>query len=201
MSATAKEVMKKIDHIVQKRICPKWIESFLGKTFFEKCPSHNLGKNELNRYCITCDESFCRHCITYGYHKGHDILPINRYTYQNAVPLNEMEVHIDCQNIQVYKCNSKPVLCLNTIRHSDSGLLADGKGKCHVCERKLTNLDRFQFCSIACKIKYVNIYFSVQIQAVTEPIHFLALLDVEEPINPSKRKRSRKGVPTRAPFF
>ncbi|GFP87470.1 hypothetical protein PHJA_000890700, partial [Phtheirospermum japonicum] len=157
---------------------PNWVNSFLEKAFFEKCLSHDLQKNELNRYCITCDASICKYCITCGGHKNHSILTIYRHVYQNVVPLTEMEIHIDCDIIQPYKCNKKWVVSLNPLPHNGSGSLIEGDGACNVCKRKLTDPDRFRFCSIKCK------------DAADQ-----------QPENPSKRKRSRKGVPHRAPFF
>ncbi|GFQ02467.1 hypothetical protein PHJA_002390700, partial [Phtheirospermum japonicum] len=162
------------------RIIPNWVNNFLEKAFFEKCPSHDLQKNELNRYCITCDASICKYCITCGGHKNHNILTIYRHVYQNVVPLTEMEIHIDCDIIQPYKCNKKWVVSLNPLPHNGSGSLIEGDGACNVCKRKLTDPDRFRFCSIKCKLSDAA---------------------DQQPENPPKRKRSRKGVPHRAPFF
>lgn len=82
---------------------PNWVEySFLAKPFFEKCERHDdMVKSELNRYCISCDESVCRYCIVTGPHHDHNILTIYRHVYQNVVPLSQMENHMDCHRIQV----------------------------------------------------------------------------------------------------
>ncbi|GFP87481.1 hypothetical protein PHJA_000891800 [Phtheirospermum japonicum] len=138
--------------MIRSSISPKWVESFLQKPFFERCTNHEFQKNELNRYCITCDASLCKYCIIHDSHTGHSILTINRYTYQNVVPLSEMEVYIDCEKIQPYKCNKKAVVSLNPLAHNGSDLPVKGRGNCYVCKRKLADGGRFLFCSIACKV-------------------------------------------------
>ncbi|GER41984.1 PLATZ transcription factor family protein [Striga asiatica] len=168
MSSTSKEVMQKVDSIIQSRSFPNWVDNFLEKTFFEKCLSHDLQKNEHNS------------------HKSHEILTIYRHVYQNVVPLSEMETHMDCQTIQPYKCNKKWVVSLTPLPHNGSGSLIEGDGACNVCKRKLTDSDRFRFCSISCKVQAISGVLGV---------------GTSQAENPSKRKRSRKGVPHRAPFF
>lgn len=82
---------------------PEWVVWFLeNKSFFEKCGNHHdLQKSEVNsRYCISCNASICRYCVTTGHH-DHKILTIYRHVYQNVVPLSQMDTHIDCDTIQV----------------------------------------------------------------------------------------------------
>ncbi|KAL3640564.1 hypothetical protein CASFOL_015532 [Castilleja foliolosa] len=198
MSTTSNEIMQKVDNIIQSRIIPKWVNNLLEKAFFEKCPNHDLQKNELNRYCISCDASICKYCITSDVHKKHKILTIYRHVYQNVVPLTEMEIHIDCDIIQPYKCNKKWVVSLNPLPHNGSGSLIEGDGACNVCKRKLTDPDRFRFCSIACKVQAVSGTVIIQLP---EQQHVRGDAADQQLENPSKRKRSRKGVPYRAPFF
>ncbi|KAH6797324.1 hypothetical protein C2S52_021878, partial [Perilla frutescens var. hirtella] len=152
-SSSSEVVMQQAEGVTEEsEKFPKWVDSFLGKVFFEKCMRHDeMQKNELNRYCISCDASICRFCIISGPHFDHKILTIYRHVYQNVVPLSEMENHIHCQKIQPYKCNKKWVVSLTPLPHNGSGSLIEGDGACHVCKRKLTDPDRFRFCSIACK--------------------------------------------------
>ncbi|KAK6117913.1 hypothetical protein DH2020_048318 [Rehmannia glutinosa] len=201
MSTTSNEVMQKVDSVFQSQSFPKWVGSFLEKAFFEKCPSHDLQKNELNRYCITCDASICRYCITSGCHNNHKILIIYRYIYQNVVPLKEMAIHIDCDKIQPYKSNKKQVVSLTPLRHSGSGSLIECAATCNSCKRKLTDPDRFRFCSIACKDEVVQPNQSKCEGAFQHTEGTSQQKDKIEQPNPSRRKRSRKGVPHRAPFF
>ncbi|GFP96013.1 hypothetical protein PHJA_001745400 [Phtheirospermum japonicum] len=120
--------------------------------FFEKCLSHDLLKNELNRFCITCEASICKHCVKDSGHKDHKLLTIYRHVYQNAVPISEMEIHIDCDNIQSYKCNKMWVVSLNPLPHKGSGIHIEDDESCYVCKRKLIDPERFRFCSITCKV-------------------------------------------------
>ncbi|KAL1566330.1 hypothetical protein AAHA92_01952 [Salvia divinorum] len=168
---------------------PNWVDSFLGKIFFERCVCHNMQKNELNRYCINCDAPICRFCIITGNHFNHSVLTIYRHVYQNVVPLSEMENHIECGKIQPYKCNKKWVVSLTPLPHNGSGSLIEGDGACYLCKRKLTDPDRYRFCSIACK---------VQSDVGNGMVDFyMRKGEVEQKPN---RKRGRKGVPHRAPF-
>ncbi|GFQ00226.1 hypothetical protein PHJA_002166600, partial [Phtheirospermum japonicum] len=119
---------------------------------FEKCTSHDLPKNELSRFCITCEASICRYCVTNSGHKDQKVLTVYRHVYQNAVPISEIDIHIDCDDIHSYKCNKKWVVSLNPLPHNGSGLHIEGDGAFYVWKRKLIDPDRFRFCSITCKV-------------------------------------------------
>ncbi|GFP96009.1 hypothetical protein PHJA_001745000, partial [Phtheirospermum japonicum] len=121
--------------LIRIRIIPKWIDSYLQNIFFEKCPSHDLSKIELNRFCITCEASIRKHCFISSGHKDYKVLIIYRHIYQNVFPFSEMEIHIDCDNIQSYKCNKMWVMSLNQLLHNGSNLLIEGDGATYVCKR------------------------------------------------------------------
>ncbi|XP_041998296.1 uncharacterized protein LOC121748136 [Salvia splendens] len=130
------------------------------------------------------------YCIISGEHCNHSILTIYRHVYQNVVPLCEMQFYIDCDKIQPYKCNKKWVVSLTPLPHNGSGLLIEGDGACYLCKRKLTDPDRFRFCSIACKVQ------SDIGEGMVEPY-----VRKPEVVQKPNRKRGRKGVPHRAPFL
>ncbi|KAK4437134.1 hypothetical protein Salat_0047300 [Sesamum alatum] len=179
---------------------PKWLDQFLEKTFFRKCSAHHLRKNDLNRYCITCNASACKHCIATGVHIEHKVLTIYRHVYQDVVPLNQMENHLDCSKIQTYKCNKKWVISLTPLPHTGSGLLIEGDGACKVCKRKLTERsDRFCFCSIACKFQAISRRNRIQFRLRAKKTSQTKVAVYQQAsTSESKRKRSRKGVPRRA---
>ncbi|PIM99775.1 hypothetical protein CDL12_27725 [Handroanthus impetiginosus] len=211
MSTASKKVMEQIDRVVpQHGVFPKWVGGLLEKTFFDKCPTHDLQKNELNRYCISCDASTCRYCVKDGNHDDHKILTIYRHIYQDVVHLNEIEKHIDCEKIQPYKCNKKWVLSLTPLPHNGSGSLIEGDGACCVCRRKLTDPERFRFCSIACKVEAILVRMGSihppapgvgTSESKVEVEQIEKKEEVEQTKNKKGRKRSRKGVPRRAPLF
>ncbi|KAG8379078.1 hypothetical protein BUALT_Bualt07G0050800 [Buddleja alternifolia] len=209
-------VMQQDDNAIQRNDMTHWLEKFFNMTFFSKCSVHQyLQKNELKRYCITCDVSACIHCISSKLHDGHDILTIYRHVYQEAVPLSQLENHIDCSKIQTYKCNQNWVISLKPLPHTGSGALIQGDGACRVCKRKLTKPnDEFWFCSIACKFQPISRRrnraqigsqaTSSQTRAVATQDHVstsqmgVAAVEAQASTSQVERKRSRKGVPRRA---
>ncbi|KAG8379201.1 hypothetical protein BUALT_Bualt07G0064000 [Buddleja alternifolia] len=142
------------------------------------------------------------YCIVFGQHDEHKILTIYRHVYQDVVPLNEMENHINCEKIQPYKCNKKWVVSLTPLPHNGSGSLIEGDGACNVCKRKLTDPDRFRFCSIACKVQAISERGGVIQRPPGSGVGTSQTRDqVEQQKSLTGRKHTRKGVPHRAPLF
>ena len=52
-------------------VVPPWVIVMYNTMFFSKCVSHpNAKKNELDRFCIDCLQSFCSHCFSaHAFHK------------------------------------------------------------------------------------------------------------------------------------
>ncbi|XAR58127.1 hypothetical protein NMG60_11026522 [Bertholletia excelsa] len=119
-------------------------------TFFGSCEIHEISKNELKKYCIDCKISACVHCIDAGWHAEHKVLKIYRHVYKDVVPLNQMENHIDCSNIQAYKCNKQLVISLNPLPHSGSQI--SGEMACETCKRRLLDPYANRYCCISCKV-------------------------------------------------
>ncbi|KAM3301480.1 protein RGF1 INDUCIBLE TRANSCRIPTION FACTOR 1 [Capsicum chacoense] len=163
---------------------PPWLGSFLKRTFFGSCMVHaELQKNDLNKYCITCDLDLCRYCISTNKHNDHELLKIYRHVYKDVVPLEEMENHVDCAKIQPYKCNKKWVIALNPLPHCGSGSLIAGDPTCYTCKRRLNDPGQFRFCCIACQVEVVCRKNEISLGTIE-----------------MKHKRKRKGIPHRAPF-
>ncbi|KAL2515822.1 uncharacterized protein Fot_29808 [Forsythia ovata] len=71
----------------------------------------------------------------------------------------------------------------------------EGDEACELCKRKLSDPDRYRFCSLACKMQAscekknrVKPHVATRIKAKGKN-------EVEETAKPNMRKRSRKGVP------
>ncbi|XVE91958.1 hypothetical protein REPUB_Repub01dG0056200 [Reevesia pubescens] len=46
-------------------VVPPWVIVMYNTIFFGNCVSHpNAKKNELDRFCIDCLQSFCSHCLS-----------------------------------------------------------------------------------------------------------------------------------------
>ncbi|KAI5660630.1 hypothetical protein M9H77_19953 [Catharanthus roseus] len=176
------------------QIIPAWLEVFLKKTFFGACSDHKLQKNELNMYCLTI-----------GLHNNHKLLKIYRHVYQDVVPLKAMEEHIDCSNIQPYKCNKKWIVAMNPLPHCNSGAHIDRDLSCFVCQRKLMDPARHRYCCIACKLSSQELVEALTRERKGLDSFFSAIdtLTAESETTiakENKRKRRRKGIPIRAPL-
>ncbi|KAJ1422757.1 B-box-type zinc finger [Sesbania bispinosa] len=91
------------------KVCePKWLEDFMRKTYFDTCTTHRLHRNELSQYCINCNLAVCKHCSSPETHHQHQILKIYRYSSKEVVPLDAIQKHIDCSQIQVEAVLRKP---------------------------------------------------------------------------------------------
>ncbi|XP_074280996.1 uncharacterized protein LOC141605956 [Silene latifolia] len=134
-----------------RKLDPEWLERFLKRTFFDPCSEHFSRRNELNKYCIDCDKALCQHCLSVDPHEDHRLLKIYRHVYKDVVPLDEIERHIDCSQIQPYRCNKQLVIAATPLPHS--GTKHDDEETCQTCHRKLMKYDLFSYCSISCKVE------------------------------------------------
>ncbi|XP_057442016.1 uncharacterized protein At3g50808-like [Lotus japonicus] len=131
-----------------------------------------------------------------------------------------MEKHIDCSEIQPYKCNKRLVISLCPLPHT--GRSSNDEASCNTCSRRLTEPYLYRYCSISCKAIAVSKkpddsippFMSIKEEEASEPPNLLEVKKEEtsEPSHlpeekkeefpePSMRKRKRKGIPHRAPFF
>ncbi|XP_074276558.1 uncharacterized protein LOC141600265 [Silene latifolia] len=143
------------DHSSQsedRKLEPEWLEKFFKRTFFEPCSVHPIRRNELNKYCIDCDASLCQYCVALAPHEDHRLLKIYRHVYKDVVPLDEIEQHIDCSQIQPYRCNKQLVIALTPLPHSGSKT-SDDEATCQICKRKLIEFNIYNYCSISCKVE------------------------------------------------
>ncbi|KAK9683606.1 hypothetical protein RND81_10G152500 [Saponaria officinalis] len=135
-----------------RKLEPEWLENFFKRTFFLPCSEHTVRRNELNKYCIDCDASLCQFCVSVASHDDHRLLKIYRHVYKDVVPLDEIEQHVDCSEIQPYRCNKQLVIALTPLPHSGSKT-SDDEATCLICKRKLIEYDIYSYCSIACKVE------------------------------------------------
>lgn len=175
---------------------PEWLERFLKRTFFDPCPKHPIRRNELNKYCIDCDASLCQYCLSLASHEDHRLLKIYRHVYKDVVPLDEIERHVDCSEIQPYRCNRQLVIALSPLPHA--GTRTNEEVTCQTCKRKLIEYDIYSYCSISCKVEAFAKTKDEPAPPPPPPVEPEEKMD-EEP--KSKRTRRRKGIPRRAPFF
>ncbi|MED6155019.1 hypothetical protein PIB30_001701 [Stylosanthes scabra] len=198
---------------------PRWLDAFLEKKFFEPCEDHSRRKNELNKYCIDCDQAVCEHCVLSGPHDKHIILKLYRHIYKDVVSIGTMDKYIDCSEIQRYKSNKRLVISLNPLPHSGSA--PNNEASCNTCSRKLNEPNQYRYCSISCKVKAISPEPIDLVPAIIPDQNQKATQEKQEnpsqegqeiptqerpeekaePEVPRPRKRRRKGTPHRAPFF
>ncbi|XP_010278728.1 PREDICTED: uncharacterized protein LOC104612807 [Nelumbo nucifera] len=133
-----------------KKKKPEWLELLLKSKFFGPCFDHqDLKKNEMNVYCVNCNQCVCQHCLSSSAHYLHVLLQIRRYVYNDVVRLHDMQKHLDCSKVQPYTINGAKVVFLNPRPQSKPSKSTSGVS-CLACERGLTEPNCF--CSIACKV-------------------------------------------------
>ncbi|XP_060182584.1 uncharacterized protein LOC132612305 [Lycium barbarum] len=127
-------------------IVPRWLEVLLALKFFNACSIHELEKrNEENVFCLDCCVGLCIHCMPS--HKGHKILQIRRYVYQDVLCLKDANKLLDCSFVQSYTTNSSKVVFLH--QRPRSSQFKGSNYNCIPCHRSLQHPNIF--CSNSCK--------------------------------------------------
>ncbi|XP_010926085.1 protein RGF1 INDUCIBLE TRANSCRIPTION FACTOR 1 [Elaeis guineensis] len=139
----------------RERRKPSWLEPLLNTKFFGLCDAHkDLRKSEENTYCIDCNRCMCPHCLAFSsVHRGHRLLQIRRYVYQDVIRITDMQKLIDCSKVQPYTVNSAKVLLLNPRKNCKATRMHPGGANCRICGWALTEPNRY--CSLACKVSKV----------------------------------------------
>ncbi|XP_031271635.1 uncharacterized protein LOC116130025 [Pistacia vera] len=166
-------------------VVPQWIIVMYNKEFFGNCMAHpNTKKNEVDRFCIDCLSSLCCHCLPF--HTRHRYVKIRRYVYNDVINRHDLSKLFNCSGIQTYHTNKTKVLFLkqrNPHQQQQPQQINSKDYGCIICDRNLQ--DNSLYCSIACKVNE------------DEDKEYLT------PPSPKrqKQKRSRKGIPLRAPML
>ncbi|XP_043694545.1 protein RGF1 INDUCIBLE TRANSCRIPTION FACTOR 1-like [Telopea speciosissima] len=204
-----------------KNKLPEWIDSFITSKFYDSCVIHHeLRKNEMNIFCINCNECFCQHCIASSTHELHEQLQIRKYVYNNVVRVDVMQKYMDISGVQTYLSNNAKVIFVHPRPQLKTGTTHSSTA-CEVCYRFVQEDNRF--CSIACKVSEV-----AQKERDKSPSPPLIQLPISEnevamkenqdaeyvpkssdqqqiesssALKPTKRSHKRKGISRRSPLF
>ncbi|KAF6168584.1 hypothetical protein GIB67_005196 [Kingdonia uniflora] len=208
-----------------------WLKGLLSAKFYKPCKDHSgLKKNEGNMFCIDCNRCVCHNCLTCSsLHSGHKSFPIRRYVYHNVVRVPDILKHLDCSDVQAYKSNNSKVIFLKAREYSNTPK-PDTGASCVVCNRVLTRPYRYcsitcKFPISACElmgestttlletldsssdcekengIEDLKETLESRSSHVCEKQNLNERDEEESSVEMNKRKRRRKGVPHRAPFF
>ncbi|XP_059309573.1 protein RGF1 INDUCIBLE TRANSCRIPTION FACTOR 1-like [Lycium ferocissimum] len=147
-------------------IVPRWLEVLLALKFFNACSIHELERrNEENVFCLDCCVGLCIHCMPS--HRGHKILQIRRYVYQDVLCLKDANKLLDCSFVQSYTTNSAKVVFLH--QRPLSSQFKGSNYNCILCHRSLQRPNIF--CSISCKVQHMvscsNVNLIIKYQKVT----------------------------------
>ncbi|KAF7089314.1 hypothetical protein CFC21_092311 [Triticum aestivum] len=201
---------------------PAWLGPLLGAEFYKPCATHPYQvKNECNHYCLDCagvdDAICCTQCVSA--HRNHHIVQIRKSSYHEVIQLAELKAVADVSQVQTYVINYDRVVFLNRRPQApQDGVKCIGPaGACLECGWGLVDTN-FLFCSLSCKLDGMvsdpNITFIVDPRRNREDPGLETEEDDEDegddglpgssnrpPGWISYRRRPRKGIPERAPFY
>ncbi|KAG2724639.1 hypothetical protein I3760_01G028100 [Carya illinoinensis] len=186
---------------------PRWLISILDANFHNPCKEHK--DKEYTLFCLDCDgQVLCKSCKTqWSMHADHVVLQVYKASHQTVLRIEDIGLLFEISDIHPYSINSYPIVFLYSRNKNQMQVMRANAA--HKCEAKsmmdLTNADGctrtevliistltanggvLQFCPKTSREENIT------------PINVEPPIDVEPP--KSFRKRSRKGIPKRAPFF
>ncbi|XP_011087027.1 uncharacterized protein At3g50808 [Sesamum indicum] len=121
--------------------------------------------------------------------------------WRAAIDIQEIRKYIDVSGIQLYKINGKDIVFLNPNSDGSQDHHVHDP-KCQICRRRIKE-SNYLFCSIACK-NYKSVEYKMEIgeqQPMRKRKRKSTAGEGECSSARSMRKRSRKGIPRRAPFW
>ncbi|XP_023537392.1 uncharacterized protein LOC111798456 isoform X2 [Cucurbita pepo subsp. pepo] len=148
------------------------LDTLLNTKFFTPCNLHP--SLQTYKFCIDCSVSFCTNCTVHNHHRQ---VRIWRYSYHDVVRVQDMKYHFCCAGIQV-SVNSK-------FKEQSIGTI------------------------IYPSPESINLSFKEKSSPETEAWELESTISVAESTEETQatssssrpRKRRRKGIPCRCPFF
>ncbi|KAL2551230.1 PLATZ transcription factor family protein [Forsythia ovata] len=206
----------------KKLMVPRWLEPLLKIKFYYEGPCQLHRKKYYETFfCYECmGKPLCEICWSSSeeHRLGHPLLKVYRASKRAALLISDISKFLDISDIQPFVINNSQILYLNSDVKKENH--RPNKGHyCDTCFRQIKN-PKYKLCSIGCKIKsnknnielYDEKYNSKKRKKILDssrdvPLTLRASNEVEiRENNPSEeakceRKRSRKGIPLRSPFF
>ncbi|KAL2453537.1 PLATZ transcription factor family protein [Abeliophyllum distichum] len=212
---------KKIVVMEEKKLMvPRWLKPLLKIKFYSTGPCQSHGKKYYETFfCYQCmGKPLCEICWndSQEHRLGHPLLKVYRASRRAALLISDISKFLDISDIQPFIINRAQILYLNS--DVDKENHRPNKGHyCDICFRQIKN-PKYKLCSIGCKIKsnkhnielYDEKYNTKKRKIFLDSSRDVPLRASNEvglkENNPSEeakceRKRSRKGIPLRAPFF
>uniref|UniRef100_A0A7N0USU3 PLATZ transcription factor family protein n=1 Tax=Kalanchoe fedtschenkoi TaxID=63787 RepID=A0A7N0USU3_KALFE len=197
---------------------PQWLEDFLAKPYSKPCllQAHADAGFNTNKFCVDCRTPVCPSCVTEFGHTNHAIIQVYRHVYQDSASVRAIRSFMNINGVQINqngpidtppkraKHNSR----INKVTSSDRKNRIERM--CKICGKKLVPAHQFHYCSIQCKLAD---YMSKSDRSVP-PFLMPGTQTLDEACTRGKvdgkekadeaaatRRRKRKGIPRRAPFF
>ncbi|XP_057439981.1 uncharacterized protein At3g50808 [Lotus japonicus] len=186
---------------------PSWLQALLDAFRIREPLAHSpnctWSKKFFTVFCIDCLKLVCKFC-QHHQHKEHQVLPLYQASGQDGFKVNELCKLIDIEDIQLYTINAMQIVYVNKRNNKDSKSRNNKTGKedapkCEVCGWELIKVGN-KFCSIECKAASGRNLSLKSDQSVYQ-VNSVSVDQVSDDLVESCRKRQRKGMPTRAPFF
>ncbi|KAI4381675.1 hypothetical protein MLD38_007730 [Melastoma candidum] len=209
LAFTAKKMTLKTTTIAPSKELPSWLLSLvrLGR-FYRICEFH--GSNFCNIYCMNCmGLAFCPRCK--NDHTGsHDILTAYKASGAATLRTRDLKLIWDISDICVYVINSHQIVFIQKKGGPGHTGPSNSNDRCQNCLYHIK--PQCSYCSIECKVEDIIAKKKREENAnqggkrkPCEEADADSKADVEckevSPAPKSYRKRPRKGIPHRAPFF
>ncbi|KAF5463881.1 hypothetical protein F2P56_014008 [Juglans regia] len=186
---------------------PQWLTSILDANFHNPCKEHK--DEEYTLFCLDCDgKVFCKSCKTQCgiMHADHVVQQVYKASHQAVLRIQDIGLLFEISEIHPYSINSYPVVFLRPRKKNQMQVMRANAA--HKCEAKSMMQDLTKVADGCARTHEVLMISQVVTANGSTVLQFCPesrdqekmIVPVVEPPK-SFRKRSRKGIPKRAPFF
>ncbi|GAB4849454.1 hypothetical protein Ancab_004248 [Ancistrocladus abbreviatus] len=179
-----------------------WLPDFINGSFTTS-RAKNHSSTDFRHFCVDCRVHPFRD-DDISSHPGHRVIGVCKCSGHYAVKYDSISKFVDCSGIHAYVINFNNIVFLKSRKgpHREGG--GGNLEACRICGWKFPSASPDSvFCSLGCKYQNPAVKEKLPGEEEEEEERGAMWTVVEEPahLNPKKRRRPRKGVPSRAPLF
>ncbi|KAI4325501.1 hypothetical protein MLD38_030892 [Melastoma candidum] len=177
---------------------PTWLRRLKLGRFYRYCESHH--SEVCNFYCLRCmGLAICPKCKNQHDQCGRKmILTAYKASGEATLRTEDVESIWDISDICLYIINRKHILFIQRKGRDGRRGLSHGEGRCRNCSYRIRSPSKY--CSIECKVDMIQRSPATETEERKSAEETGAGVG-ESGAEKSYRKRPRKGIPRRAPFF